>query len=159
MTDAPPLVKKESGGGGDGGGANGGGGDEEEGEKKEGFLPEWFNFTTEDAKTVIAALAISLAFRTFVAEPRFIPSLSMYPTFDVGDRIVAEKVYAFIQKKKSSFFFPSVGIICVKKKVEIWYILTTCYNNFQVTYYFRKPTVNDIVIFKSPPVLQVIFLV
>lgn len=51
----------------------------------------WENF-----QILVIALVLALLLRTFVAEPRFIPSDSMVPTLAIGDRLVVEKVsYAF----------------------------------------------------------------
>ena len=52
----------------------------------------------ENGLLLLIALIIAFCLRTFVAEPRFIPSDSMVPTLAKGDRLVVEKIsYHFHQ--------------------------------------------------------------
>jgi signal peptidase I len=46
----------------------------------------------ENIATVAIAMIIALLIRIFIAEPRYIPSESMFPTLTIGDRLVIEKV-------------------------------------------------------------------
>jgi len=77
---------------GDGGDGGSGDGNENDASTSSSSSASWLSNNREDLVTYAAALLISLGIRTFIAEPRFIPSLSMFPAFDVGDRLVAEKL-------------------------------------------------------------------
>lgn len=54
----------------------------------------------ENAQILFIALILALLIRAFVAEPRFIPSDSMLPTLQVGDRLVVEKVSYYLHPPK-----------------------------------------------------------
>ena len=60
----------------------------------------------ENLQILLIALVLALFIRTFVAEPRYIPSDSMLPTLQVGDRLVVEKI-------SYHFHSPSTGDIVV----------------------------------------------
>ena len=55
---------------------------------------EWFSSPEgrEDVRTYTVSLGVALLLRFLIVEPRYIPSLSMYPTFEVGDQLAVEKV-------------------------------------------------------------------
>ncbi|RWR74172.1 thylakoidal processing peptidase 1, chloroplastic-like protein [Cinnamomum micranthum f. kanehirae] len=56
------------------------------------WMNRWLNINSENAKMVFTAVTVTLLHKSFLAEPRSIPTRSMYPTLDEGDRILAEKV-------------------------------------------------------------------
>ncbi len=54
--------------------------------------PSKSNALWENLQILAVALVLALLVRAYVAEPRFIPSDSMVPTLQVGDRLVVEKI-------------------------------------------------------------------
>jgi signal peptidase I len=55
-------------------------------------IQSWWQKYAETIRIFVVALAIALFLRTFIVEPRFIPSGSMEPTLQVGDRILVDKI-------------------------------------------------------------------
>lgn len=60
----------------------------------------------ENVQIITIGLILAVLIRVFVAEPRYIPSESMFPTLEEGDRLVIEKV-------SYHFHNPNVGDIVV----------------------------------------------
>jgi signal peptidase I len=56
------------------------------------LLNRLWNSWGENIRILLIALLLALFIRTFIAEPRFIPSASMVPTLNLGDRLVVEKI-------------------------------------------------------------------
>ncbi|CAM9253747.1 unnamed protein product, partial [Sphacelaria rigidula] len=77
---------------------------------KTGLMNWWDTNGKEDLQVYAASLAVALVIRTVAIEPRFIPSLSMYPTFEVGDQLAVEKVSVKFdrpyQRKDVVVFYP-----------------------------------------------------
>jgi len=55
-------------------------------------LKEGRGETYEFLKEFVPTFAFFLAIRIAIVEPRYIPSLSMFPTFDINDQLAVEKV-------------------------------------------------------------------
>lgn len=54
----------------------------------------------ENGLTLIIAIVLAVIIRIFIAEPRYIPSDSMFPTLQQGDRLVIEKVSYYFHSPK-----------------------------------------------------------
>ena len=83
-------------------------------EKKLTEAPLWlraWRIQKENLQLILIALCLALLIRAFVAEPRYIPSDSMLPTLEKGDRLVVEKI-------SDRFHPPTTGDIIVFEPPE-----------------------------------------
>jgi signal peptidase I len=56
------------------------------------LLVQWWQKWGENITILVLAVGLAFFIRTFVAEPRYIPSESMLPTLEIGDRLIVEKL-------------------------------------------------------------------
>ncbi|NEO28559.1 MAG: signal peptidase I [Kamptonema sp. SIO4C4] len=75
-------------------------------EQLEAKPQNWRSQVLDNLQTIAISLLLVLIIRVFIAEPRYIPSDSMFPTLETGDRVVIEKV-------SYNFHPPQLGDIIV----------------------------------------------
>ena len=85
-------------------------------------------FITENLKTILYALVIAIAIRSFFIQPFYIPSSSMEPTLLIGDRLFVTK-FSYGYSKHSFPFSPPI---------------------FKGRLFTSKPKTGDVVVFKTP---------
>jgi signal peptidase I len=80
----------------------------------------WRDDKFADVRVFTASFLAAVFIRAFVVEPRYIPSLSMYPTFDVGDQLLVDKVTLklgrHIQRGDVVVFYPPPALIEASKE-------------------------------------------
>ena len=86
------------------------------------FKKGWTYWWAEWIKPLLIAAILALIIRTFIIQPFKIPSMSMSPTLEPGDRIFVSKFIYGARVPFTDFKFPAV----------------------------REPETGDIVVFKSP---------
>ncbi|KAI7752895.1 hypothetical protein M8C21_000054 [Ambrosia artemisiifolia] len=69
---------------------------------RSGWVSRVLSGLSDDAKAAFTAVSVRLLLRAQLVEPKSIPSASMSPTLDVGDRILAEKVSYFFRRPRVS---------------------------------------------------------
>ena len=86
------------------------------------------NFFVENIKTIFYALLIAILIRSIILQPFYIPSSSMEPTLQVGDRLFVSK-YSYGYSKHSFPFSPNLT---------------------QKRYFYKQPKRGDVIVFKTP---------
>jgi signal peptidase I len=71
------------------------------------LLVQWWQKWSENITIIVVAIGLAVFIRTFVAEPRYIPSESMLPTLEIGDRLIVEKLsyYTHLPKRGDIIVF------------------------------------------------------
>jgi len=78
------------------------------------------NFWVEAATTIGLSVVFALLIRTFLGDVRYIPSESMLPTLQVGDRLIVDKITSRFRKPQRGdvlvFSPPDAAIACNPKQ-------------------------------------------